>query len=114
MTSPQHFWSEPQWVSSNIICEAFNQSQIFERVRKGELRQRIFRYDSHLNRSQRQKIKEPRCTRSQMVLYYTWSGELIALVHQYKRPDGTLGGSGRPDPKVLFYSGTVIAVRQSQ
>jgi hypothetical protein len=28
-------------------------------------------------------------------------------VHQYLRPDGTLGLSGRPDPKLVLYEGVV-------
>lgn len=28
-----------------------------------------------------------------------------ALVHQYVRPDGSLGGSGQPDPKLLIEEG---------
>jgi hypothetical protein len=27
----------------------------------------------------------------------------VARVHQYLRPDGTIGGSGRPDPKKVLY-----------
>jgi hypothetical protein len=26
----------------------------------------------------------------------------VAVAHQYLRPDGTLGASGRPDPKAIF------------
>jgi hypothetical protein len=33
----------------------------------------------------------------------------VATVHQYLRPDGTLGGSGLPDPKRVFYDGVVYA-----
>jgi hypothetical protein len=36
-----------------------------------------------------------------VVLYVTPHGQPVALLHQYKRPDGTLGGSGLPDPKVV-------------
>ncbi len=48
---------------------------------------------------------EPPGTRSQMVAYLDAAGQRIALVHQYLRPDGTIGGSGRPDPKELFDDG---------
>jgi hypothetical protein len=47
----------------------------------------------------------PPGTRSQIVTYYTREGTLVAYVHQYLRPDGTLGGSGRPKPKVLIEEG---------
>ena len=31
----------------------------------------------------------------------------VAGVHQYLRRDGTIGASGRPDPKELFVNGTL-------
>ncbi len=44
---------------------------------------------------------EPYCTRSQIIGYYDQGGNRVAVVHQYLRPDGTVGGSGKPDPKHL-------------
>jgi hypothetical protein len=43
------------------------------------------------------------------VAYYeTWGNRRrIALVHQYLRPDGTVGASGRPDPKAILDRGTL-------
>jgi hypothetical protein len=38
-----------------------------------------------------------------MVRYVDASGTCIAVVHQYLKPDGTLGGWGRPDPKFLLH-----------
>lgn len=38
---------------------------------------------------------------SQMIEYWDMFGNFIALVHQFRWPDGSLGASGRPDPKVL-------------
>ncbi len=45
---------------------------------------------------------QPVGTKSQMVVYLDSNDDQIALVHQYVRPDGTLGGSGRPDPKKVL------------
>ena len=50
---------------------------------------------------------EPYCTYSQMVSYRDASGNEMARVHQYLRPDGTIGASGKPDPKRLFVDGTL-------
>lgn len=50
------------------------------------------------------------CTRSQILAYEDPPGKQIAVVHQYLRPDGTIGGSGRPDPKRLMVNGIVYAV----
>lgn len=41
-------------------------------------------------------------TRSQRVTYHNPPNVLIAEAHRYLQPDGTLGGSGRPDPKWLL------------
>ena len=37
---------------------------------------------------------------------------MVAEVHQYVRPDGSLGGSGLPDPKRLYKDGILYAVRR--
>jgi hypothetical protein len=112
--TPASFWDEPEWVSAEIIREQFNRGQFFERAQRGELRQRTFDFDNHLNRRQRERIGEPHCTRSQIVLYSTLDGKPVALVHRYRRPSGQLGGSGRPDPKRLFLGDSIIAVRQAR
>jgi hypothetical protein len=54
-----------------------------------------------------QPAGEPHCTRSQMISYRDAEGHEVARVHQYLRPDGTLGGSGKPDPKRLYNRGTI-------
>ena len=38
-----------------------------------------------------------------MVRYLDADGNVVAMVHQYLLPDGTLGASGNPDPKWLFW-----------
>ncbi len=50
---------------------------------------------------------EPPGTRSQTVADPDEQGQRIVLVHQYLRPDGSIGGSGRPDPKWLLEGGIV-------
>jgi len=47
------------------------------------------------------KSFEPACTRTQMVSYLVEGCE-VARAHRYLRPDGTLGASGKPDPKLVF------------
>ena len=47
---------------------------------------------------------EPTCTRSQMISYVC-GGTEIARAHRYLRPDGSIGGSGKPDPKLLIADG---------
>jgi hypothetical protein len=47
-------------------------------------------------------------TRSLMVSYLNDALERIFMVHIYLRPDGCIGGSGKPDPKWLFENGVVF------
>lgn len=51
---------------------------------------------------------EPPGTLSQRIRYTTQQAELLAVAHQYLRPDGTIGGHGRPDPKILFTRGGIL------
>jgi hypothetical protein len=46
-------------------------------------------------------------TRSQILAYRDRAGVVVLRVHRYLRPDGTLGASGRPDPKYIFHDGVI-------
>jgi len=46
-----------------------------------------------------------------MLIYWTQNGQPLALVHQYLRPNGTIGGSGQPDPKRILVGNKLLAVR---
>ena len=55
---------------------------------------------------------EPPGTRSQIVEYWgTEGGALvkIAVAHRYLRRDGSLGASGKADPKRILHNGVVHA-----
>lgn len=43
-----------------------------------------------------------------MVWYLSLDGHKLAIVHQYLLPDGTIGGSGRPDPKRMILDDETI------
>lgn len=83
-----------EWVSNDIIRQHFNDSQILDKIKSGELKA-VTKRSSHPSTP---PASEPVCTRSQIVYYYTQDDKPIAIVHQYLRPDGTIGGSGLPDP----------------
>lgn len=53
---------------------------------------------------------QPPGTLSQRVIYYRGT-ERVAIVQQYLRPDGTIGGSGLPDPKWLQDGDIVLKYR---
>jgi hypothetical protein len=54
-----------------------------------------------------ERSKQPLCTRSQIVAYRDSSGAILVRVHMYLRRDGTIGASGKPDPKYLLYQGVI-------
>jgi hypothetical protein len=94
-------------VSTAIIRQFFNTSQMYERTKTGDL-VAVFKKDKHSSIPPR---GEPFCTRSQIFYYTTLTGKLVAIVHQYLRPDGSLGASGLPDPKMIILEDRIIAVR---
>jgi hypothetical protein len=103
MTTPPHAIA----VTSAQIRQMFNQGRYYQRLLGGELYEDIKR-DSHPSAP---AAHEPQCTRSQLVIYRdTATGEKVAHVHQYRRIDGSLGASGRPDPKRLLFNGVVYYV----
>jgi hypothetical protein len=55
---------------------------------------------------------EPYCTYSQMLSYRDADNMEIARVHQYLRPDGSIGASSKPDPKRLFAGGTLYRLHK--
>ena len=83
----------PVWV----IREKFNKGGYEQQVASGELTTMLLA-DTHPSPP---RAPEPICTRSQEIGYFDNDRRKIAQVHQYLRPDGTLGASGMPDPKRL-------------
>lgn len=54
------------------------------------------------------RANQPPGTLSQRVRY--WKGDVaVAVCHRYLLPDGTLGGSGMPDPKAVVENGVLHA-----
>ena len=50
---------------------------------------------------------EPYCTRSEIIVYRDEDAQPVARVHQYLRPDGSVGLEGKPDPKMLLHEGVL-------
>lgn len=77
----------------------FNAAELWLKVQRGDLHECIVT-DGHPSPP---LSDDPICTRSQIVAYKADDGREIARVHQYKRPDGALGGtSRRPDPQEML------------
>jgi len=93
-------------VSAAELNRLFNEGRYFERAHAGEFRQRLEKDDHPAPPHSGQKF----CTRTQTVSYLDVQGNRIALIHQYKREDGTIGASGRPSPQRLLLDGVVYFI----
>src|SRR5690606_39181074 len=96
-----------EWVTEDIIRHYFNTGQYYEKAKSGALISYLKR-NSHPDQP---PSGEPVCTHSQIVYYYSRENSLVVIVHQYYRPDGSIGGSGLPDPKMLVLEGRILAIR---
>ena len=88
------------------IC--FNESRVLERTQAGTLLERVkVNEDKHVSAARCMKLNLPLGSRSQIVIYSDGLTD-VAMAHRYVRPDGTLGTSGRPDPKWVFCCGAIL------
>jgi hypothetical protein len=87
-------------VDANTLRRWFNEADMAGKAQRGELRQRLRVDEVRPTLSK----DEPPGTRCQLVEYFDGE-ERIAIVFQYLRPNGELGGSGRPDPKLIVKDG---------
>lgn len=88
----------------------FNDGEYWERSQRGEFSVVILE-DRHPALT---AANEPPCTRSQMLSYRDGAGNEVARVHQYLRANGSIGASGKPDPKRLFKDGELYRLHKAQ
>lgn len=80
------------------MLDRFNGGGYLGRIRSGRLLEVVIE-----SRAPRELPPgEPEGTRSERVEYRTPNGRTVAVIHRYLRPDGSLGASGKPDPKALL------------
>lgn len=88
--------------------DLFNSIGIADRIAKGELYE-VIEKDVPADASYKQRPG----TRSQMIAYYDLARrERVVLVHRFLHPDGSLGGSGLPDPKRIEHDGTLYVLKR--
>ena len=68
----------------------------------------LYRRNDHLKKPE--TVGEPFCTHAQYIRYFDADNNWVADVFQYLRRDGTIGASGRPDPKRLRLGGQITLV----
>ncbi len=92
-------------MTAHQIRQRFNVDGYLQRVQRGELRQ-VVRLEKPLSPATCIAKGYPAGTRKRILEYY--DGDLkVALVHLVLLPDGTIGASGLPDPKVLLVDGVL-------
>jgi hypothetical protein len=83
-------------VSKQRLREIFNECQYFSRTQAGEFREVVlYSSPAPITAGQRPGTKSE-------IIEYRDANDRVALVHQYTRPDGSIGASGLPDPKKVL------------
>jgi len=85
----------------------FNKERYVERATRGEIQQVITREGAPRG------IELPTGSVSQTVSYRDENNRELARAHQYLLPDGTLGASGKPDPKRILHEGKLYRLEKS-
>lgn len=93
--------NSPINVPPSILRQYFNNSELSHRIEAGEL-EPILLQDRHLTKPEERRQPEPFCTRHQTKRYVNEDGIIILETTSYLRRDGTLGASGKPDPKRML------------
>ena len=84
----------------------YREERLAERLSSGDL------YSLVLTSAPASKASEqPRGTASQLVGYFDAHSK-VAEVHQFVHPDGSIGGSGEPDPKMVVSKGVRYVLRR--
>jgi hypothetical protein len=98
MSQPPPIQRIDEWEMRRI----FNENNLWDKLTSGELTAVILE-----SRNAPDSAGQPAGTLSQSISYRDPDGNEIARVHQYLKPDNTLGGSGQPDPKRVYYDGVL-------
>jgi hypothetical protein len=94
-------------ISSTEMCRIFNDDGYWEKVKNGELQ--TFLLEACISKLLTHETCE---IQSQMLSYRDSTGEEVARIHQFVRPDGTLAASGKPDPKRLLKDGILYRLEK--
>lgn len=92
---------ETIWTSAPEVRAIFN-SAVLPRVARGEVREHVRDSGPPSPRS-----NQPPGALSQTVLYLE-GRQIVAEAHRFLLKDGSIGGSGLPDPKWVLHEETVL------
>lgn len=93
-------------VRHEVVRMCFNESRVHERQMDKTFTAEVTR-NRLLSPEQCLRAGQPAGTRSQ-VLTYRWKAQEIVRAHRYLRPDGEIGGGGRPVPKRVVCCGAIL------
>jgi len=101
-------------VTSDRLQALFNESQYPKLIETNQLR-KLKESIKHIeNREKLEERNLPYCTNSEFI---TWgienSSQWRVSAHCYKKPDGTLGCSGKLDPKFMILKGKIYKLRKN-
>lgn len=98
-----------EYVSQGTLRQIFNEACMWQRAIYGDLYQGPPVEEGHPSPP---LSDDPICTLSQIVPYHRAdTGRVVAEVHQYRRPDGRLGGTAqKPDPQWLLGDDGVLYI----
>lgn len=108
MSAPPFF--EARYVPDAEIRRLFNDGPYRQMIAEGRLTPQYLR-NAHLTAPEK---GNPPCTQRQMIRYLDAEKDPIVEVFQYLRPDQSLGATGMPDPKRLWYGGAVLIAESQQ
>jgi hypothetical protein len=94
-------------IAEKAIRKLFNDGDFWARALRGEFKTLTLQsYPAPREAHQRPGAK------SEVIEYRDLNGR-VALVFQYTNPDGSLGASGKPDPKALLIDNTIYIADKS-
>lgn len=95
-----------RYVPDSEIQGIFNAGPYHQQIEDRQLTPHYLR-NAHL--TQVERGNHP-CTQRQMIRYLDSQGNPVVEIFQYLRTDGTLGASGKRDPKRLWLPGEILVV----
>ena len=96
-------------ISKQEMRDLFYENQLLQKINKHELTLVLLK-ERH---SDPIKSGQVFCTYSQLLSIQDDKGNDIARAHQYKRPNGTIGASGMPDPLWMFIGGVIYKLKRN-
>src|SRR5271170_1036955 len=100
-----------QRVTPEELRLRFNEGNYWTKAQAGDLKEVVLESCISTALADKESVQ----ITSEMVSYRDkTTDEEVARIHQYKRPDGTLAASGKPDPKRLLEDGILYRLEKKK